>query len=473
MRGTGCSAMGAICVIGLVLTSCGATRDSSPAAGSSLSELKVSKGADTFRSAGCGNCHALAAARTEGAAGPDLDELKRTADQIERQVRRGGNGMPSFASTLSREQITAVARFVATTSQGARWNPIDAFKPSSLTLAMCVNRGDPSCYEQAFGNLAYNRGPKAALREFEKQIQENRFIEARCHPIAHTIGAAALLHFRGNVGLAFAGGTAACGSGYYHGLLEWKLAGVGSARAAATARDVCAHKSIRSSTFTYYQCVHGLGHGLMLHTRYDLPRALSLCRNLRTDFERVSCTGGVFMENQQASYGTKSSWLRENDLLYPCTIVADDEKLYCYLLVTSRILPAVNYDWDKTASWCRRADTQFVRICFQSLGRDASGTSRQQPAEIHRICALTGDGQRECIFGAARDILNNDQADPRGSALCRSAPAAHRSYCFYGLGSIVGTVFRAQSERRAACVKFGSGRDREDCISGAASVTTP
>ena len=48
---------------------------------------------------------------------------------------------------------------------------------------------------------------------------------ANCHQIAHMIGAGGLLHFKGNLAKAFAEGNPACGSGYYHGLLQWKLAG--------------------------------------------------------------------------------------------------------------------------------------------------------------------------------------------------------------------------------------------------------
>lgn len=175
------------------------------------------------------------------------------------------------------------------------------------------------------------------------------------------------------------------------------------------------------------------------------------------------------MENQQSSYGATSKWLRDDDLLYPCTIVETADKLYCDLLVTSRILPEVQGDWGETARWCRKSDSEFVRICFQSMGRDASGFARQEPVKIHRFCAAAGDLRHECIFGAARDILNNDNDDLRGRRLCESSPASARSYCFYGIGSILGTVHPGENARRDACSRFAAGRDRDDCLSGAQS----
>jgi mono/diheme cytochrome c family protein len=437
---------------------CGGSNDGAPAGS------REAAGARVFAEAGCGDCHALAAARSDGTAGPDLDRLSPSRGAVLRQVRQGGVGMPSFASKLSDDEIEAVAAFVASSASGSGGTAPD-FQPDDTTLSSCG--GDFDCLEQAFGNLAYERGPQVALETFDERIATDRAVEGNCHPIAHTIGAAALLRFRGNVGQAFAAGRASCGSGYYHGLLEWKLADVSEEEVGGVARSVCSTESIRANAFLYYQCVHGLGHGLMLYTRYDLPGALRLCHGLTTPYDQISCTGGVFMENQQSSYGLRSKWLRDDNLLYPCTMVARADKQYCYLLVTSQILPKVNYDWRKTAAWCRRSDPGFVAICFQSFGRDASGFARQDPDGIRATCAQAGDGERECLYGAARDILNNDADDLRGRRLCESVDRRHRAYCFFGLGTILGAVHSTDAAKRAACARFAGERDRADCLEGA------
>jgi mono/diheme cytochrome c family protein len=83
-------------------TSAGGGSGSSSAAG-----LKV------FMSAGCGSCHTLAAAHATGDVGPNLDELKPSEARVAHQVTGGGAAMPSFAGRLSKAQIAAVAKFVA------------------------------------------------------------------------------------------------------------------------------------------------------------------------------------------------------------------------------------------------------------------------------------------------------------------------------------------------------------------------
>ena len=121
----------------------------------------------------------------------------------------------------------------------------------------------------------------------------------------------ALAHYHGEVGSAFADGSAVCWSGYYHGILERAFAGVSEEDLPAVSRRLCASAPVRRSDFIAYQCVHGLGHGLMIYTGYDMPLSLATCDELVTSWDQTSCTGGVFMENLQTSYGTLSQWLRD------------------------------------------------------------------------------------------------------------------------------------------------------------------
>src|SRR5262245_26037855 len=289
----------------------------------------TSAGKQVFASSGCGSCHTLQAAGSTGTLGPNLDTLKPTRDQVVTQVESGGGGMPSFKSKLSSSEIDEVAAFVSGSATSNTMPAPAGFKPNRTKLSSC-RTGDSTCYLQAFGNLAFREGPRQALALLRQKIATDPAIEATCHPIAHTIGAGALLRFHGNVGKAFGEGDPTCGSGYYHGLLQWKLAGVTPNKVASVARTVCSNAKIRANAYDYYQCVHGLGHGLMLYTRYDLPQALRLCHQLATSYDSISCTGGVFMENQQSSYGIRSKYLKKDDLLYPCDVVKDRDKLYCY-----------------------------------------------------------------------------------------------------------------------------------------------
>src|SRR5437867_2527136 len=75
-------------------------------------------------------------------------------------------------------------------------------------------------------------------------------------------------------------------------------------------------------SFDYYNCVHGLGHGIMSITRNELFDSLKICDNLTGSWERQSCWGGAFMENVMADNRNHTTkYLKLDDLLYPCNAV--------------------------------------------------------------------------------------------------------------------------------------------------------
>ena len=438
--------------------------------GSSASSETTADGARLFSEAGCGDCHALTAAGARARVGPDLDALGPSYAAVAEQVREGGGGMPAFSDKLSENDIAEIASFVSSATGGST-DPSQAataaeFTPDETKLASCEGRF--SCLEQAFGNLAYEDGPRDALAEFDRQIAADPEIERNCHRIAHMIGAAALVRFDGRVGKAFAEGSASCWSGYYHGILERAYADVSADDLGPVSRELCSDADVRRTAFIAYQCVHGLGHGLMLFTSYDLPQSLAVCDELATSWDQTSCTGGVFMENISSSYGITSKWLRDDDPIYPCKTVAERHKLYCYLMVTSRILPFVQWDFAKAGAVCRQSDPAWIATCFQSLGRDASGQTRGNIEEILAICAKSGDMERECVYGAGRDLTSNDGGSPRSKELCRSARDPLQEYCFEGVGTILGGLYATTAEREASCRAVSSeAAPRAACRRGA------
>jgi mono/diheme cytochrome c family protein len=76
------------------------------------------KGGSVYSSAGCGNCHTLAAANSTGTIGPNLDTLKPDYRAVTAQVTNGGAQMPPFKSSLSSQQIADVAAYVVDSTGG-------------------------------------------------------------------------------------------------------------------------------------------------------------------------------------------------------------------------------------------------------------------------------------------------------------------------------------------------------------------
>jgi sulfite dehydrogenase len=76
-------------------------------------EGDASAGEEVFASAGCGGCHVLQAAGTNGQVGPNLDEAQPDFELAYDRVSNGQGAMPSFEDQLTEQQIADVAAFVA------------------------------------------------------------------------------------------------------------------------------------------------------------------------------------------------------------------------------------------------------------------------------------------------------------------------------------------------------------------------
>jgi len=119
----------------VVLAGCGAQGVVSPTPNTTIGTLTIAtttfpvvpafhkkgdpkNGSSVFASAACGGCHTLAAAKSTGTVGPDLDSLKANYQAVTAQVTNGGGVMPAFKKQLSTQQIADVAAFVVTSTGG-------------------------------------------------------------------------------------------------------------------------------------------------------------------------------------------------------------------------------------------------------------------------------------------------------------------------------------------------------------------
>jgi hypothetical protein len=365
-------------------------------------------------------------------------------------------------------QQIAVARGVV---NGA-FHPIaGTFVPDHTILSSCG--ADFRCLEQAFGNLAYTSGPRRALAEFDHRRAVDKAVATDCHRIAHMIGSAALAYFKGNVAKTYSHGSPSCASGYYHGILERAFVGVDSKRGLIkAARSLCSGAGVRRMGFLDYQCVHGLGHGLMIQTGYDLPTALSVCGDLQTRWDEISCTGGVFMENGSTVYGMRSRWLKDADPLYPCPRVGLRNRASCYLRVTTQILRTNHFNWLDTAARCRALPETWTRYCFRSYGRDDVNAAGGNSELTLSHCRLTGAGEGDCLYGAARSIADRDAKTDGAGTFCLAADPRYQPSCFAGIGVVIGLLEPTQRKRIEACRGL-SALYVSECAKAAAAEIAP
>lgn len=79
---------------------------------------EASEGKSVYASAGCGGCHVLAAAGSNGQVGPNLDDSKPSYELVATRVTKGQGAMPSFADQLEPQQIADVSAYVVESTGG-------------------------------------------------------------------------------------------------------------------------------------------------------------------------------------------------------------------------------------------------------------------------------------------------------------------------------------------------------------------
>ncbi|MBX4186719.1 MAG: hypothetical protein KW802_00440 [Candidatus Doudnabacteria bacterium] len=310
-------------------------------------------------------------------------------------------------------------------------SPAATVNPSQIP-EICTGETTFNCYEDFYNGLVKSKGVAAAFTDLKQRYDTNAYVKSQCHPITHVIGSAATQIYR-DVGTAYTKGDSFCWSGYYHGVMEGVVGQITTADLPGKMNNICDKVPGKASySFDYYNCVHGLGHGVMAITENELFDSLKLCDNLQGGWEQSSCHGGVFMENviiDNKNHFTK--FLKPSEPLYPCTAVDDKYKSTCYLMQTSYMLKVTNSDFAKVFDLCSTVGN-FASICYQSLGRDASGRSISNVEATKATCYLgQGYDQRSnCIIGAVKDFISYYHSDVQGKQLCSALEEQLQQICF-------------------------------------------
>lgn len=295
---------------------------------------------------------------------------------------------------------------------------------SLAELQDCPADGQFDCYATYFEATTTEKDAKVALADLKQLYdQGDGYAKSQCHQLAHEIGHAGYAKY-GTLAAAYTKGDAFCWSGYYHGVTEEAVGAMGAARIKEEANSIC--KDLAASkqySFDHYNCVHGLGHGFMTVDDFNLFNALKTCDLLNDAWERSSCYGGVFMENVMVAVREDgvSEYLKPDQPLYPCTAVETAYKQQCYLMQTSYALQQNGYDFAKGFLLCRNtADPEYAATCYESLGRDASGSTVSDITQTKARCDTAPDemGLEHCMLGAVRDFVSYHHSDAQAKAFC-------------------------------------------------------
>jgi hypothetical protein len=368
--------------------------------------------------------------------------------------------------------------------------------------------GKIPCLERTLVALIDQVGIARSMAVLEALVPMDAEVRDNGHPLAHGLGISA---YRGQQTMAatFAACPTSQMSGCPHGVIQGyflDLAGQGREIGSAELDALCAPHAAQQ--FTWFQCGHGMGHGLMAVHQNHLPMALASCDQVTNAFIRESCYGGAFMENvmnvthphqtagghaatqggghaghgapapdphaahgdahaaadAHAGHGAAPAmehgeWkgLDRDDPLYPCNVMAEKYLDACYGMQTSAILFFNDGNVAATARLCDTAPAAFRTRCFMSLGRDVAALGAQDHARLIDLCRRSGDaaggqGRVWCVRGAVETLVNQS-ADPQdGIRFCRAVGEADtKADCYRAVGGFMQALLPAGEPRARQC----------------------
>lgn len=321
-------------------------------------------------------------------------------------------------------------------------------------INLCLDRtvGQSNCYRDYFSWVMREKGADVAVAEVDAAQVDHPLVAYDCHQVVHDIGNEAADYY-GDIGVALSYEGSACWSGYYHGVVENALSQYSDEELLGQIARVCDVAAAVPYNFTHYNCLHGVGHGVMLRLNSDLFTSIPYCEKFEIEWEKSSCLGGAFMENvvsaqqielnrTEGIYSSETEpTLSDTDLVYPCNAVEEKHLEECWGMQTSWILWKNGRDYAGAFEICDGVTEGYVDDCYRSMGRDISGDTLVDPPRIRELCDLGAyEWQPDCYVGATVNAVFNFRDTVIAWHVCNLAPEEMQFDCFVAMDDAAATL---------------------------------
>ncbi len=267
---------------------------------------------------------------------------------------------------------------------------------------------------------------KSAIEKLSSLIDIDPKIERHCHGFVHEIGHTTYKKYGLVKALSYQDDL--CGSGFIHGVIEEYFIDVKDPVIAM--QSVCETASFANDSA---KCYHGIGHGLMFYTKNDLPTSLKDCDLFKTNFQRILCSEGVFMENFNSDERFHTSqYLHKTDPFFPCPDQTTFYKDSCYFYAPDYYLQLHQDDFKGAIQWCREAEPGFVNKCMMGVGSRTMKRNMGSPKFVEDVCmtAESKDKIASCIDGMVSYFLVQYDSISRANKICELMDDDNQQSCF-------------------------------------------
>lgn len=329
-----------------------------------------------------------------------------------------------------------------------------------------------------FANLANQKGAKYA---YEVLKTENLPPNTDLHLLGHVVGD--VLYKQQAIA-----GIRICTEDFRNACSHSIVVGLFSDQGeAALPQITAACKQAPGGAGAYTMCFHGLGHGILAYTDYDLEKAIRICQKTDGQAEIAQCISGTIMEIISGGDHDKPLWSRQRKIylskdnpLFPCSadFMPETGKHLCYNYLTPFLWEAVGADinnqteedFAKSFALCQKLpekDQLYESSCYGGFGKEFTTLaqnkdirkidkmSNQQFLKVYQWCqlALEPAGINACLLQALSSIFWGGENDRSASIrFCKVITASDsQKSCFLNLIGQVSTYVKDAKYRQSFC----------------------
>lgn len=317
---------------------------------------------------------------------------------------------------LVRNYLTAII-FVIPVIGLFSYLAISRFESTSLDPEVFKNRDF-----QKFEKFSRQIGPSKTYELLKNHYPNN---EVDAHDFAHIIGLVAY-EKEGNGGMRLC--DTAYNYGCSHGFIEGFLLKKGI-DAVGEIEQSCLELGLVHTP----SCLHGIGHGLLINSSYQLESALTDCDRLK-ESSRIYCWDGAFMERVVGSMQTEQSRQKATTetLNKPCDSIAEIYKQQCWRNQVTVWFDFYKQDTQKILSQCTKIEKEYQQICFESVGLINVMNAKEDIGRLVASCAVTGDFLIDsCLIGELKELLFEGKNPQIAQSLCGYVSEQNSQSCHH------------------------------------------
>ncbi|HZC68252.1 MAG TPA: hypothetical protein VE201_06510 [Nitrospirales bacterium] len=281
-----------------------------------------------------------------------------------------------------------------------------------------------------------------------------------CHVTAHHLSEAMYARV-GNVSEAMALCHEGCAYACQHAVLTAYLRQL--PQGASLALERLCPQDQHGEGLLYWQCAHGVGHGLAHHFS-DVHQALTACKEFSLPLGRKFCTLGVFMERSFEIVRTQPPPSDPRHHLNLCAAIEPHLRSDCYYYFISLVSWASSGSVPAMFEACKALAGETKTGCYRGIGRVLLTPYVDREDEVLPVCRSGQEAYAsDCLLGFASNLATARGLD-RGFGFCAKLPEEVRIRCSKDLGVAIRLRWAAKDRIAAECRKADESRYVRACL---------